>query len=154
MRLQPPQPAFQRAEQLLIKGGAARIPREARLKVPERLIQTRRLDHLRPRTHPNLVNNTTLLKLGRRKKNTRLLLPWFLSGSPDWLYSLLLLTRERGTVPEVLTYCVSPLSGKVIKPLFPSPPKLLSLYFCLALVHRQPILATLPSFFEIQSRST
>ena len=63
---------FQRAEQLLIKGGAALKPPEARLKGQMRLIKIRRLDHLRPWTHPSLVSSPTLLKLCRRKKNSRL----------------------------------------------------------------------------------
>ena len=62
---------FQRAEQLLIKGGAALKPPEARLKGQMRLIKIRRLDHLRPWTHPSLVSSPTLLKLCRRKKNSR-----------------------------------------------------------------------------------
>ena len=56
---------FQRAEQLLIKGGAALKPPEARLKGPVRVIKIRRLDHLRPWTHPSLVSSPTLLKLPR-----------------------------------------------------------------------------------------
>ena len=60
---------FQRAEQLLIKGGAALKPPEARLKGPVRVIKIRRLDHLRPWTHPSLVSSPTLLKL---QKNSRL----------------------------------------------------------------------------------
>ena len=60
---------FQRAEQLLIKGGAALKPPEARLKGPVRVIKIRRLDHLRPWTHPSLVSSPTLLKL---QENSRL----------------------------------------------------------------------------------
>ena len=47
-----------------------------------RLIKIRKLDHLRPWTHGNLVSSHTLLKLFRRK-NTRLLLPWSLSNTPS-----------------------------------------------------------------------
>ena len=43
-------------------------------------------------THTNLVSNSILLKLCRRK-NTRLLLPWILWHSPAWLYNLSLLTK-------------------------------------------------------------
>ena len=43
-----------------------------RLKGPERLIKIKRLDYLRPSTHPNLVSKPILLKLCRRKKNSRL----------------------------------------------------------------------------------
>ena len=63
-------PEFQRAEQLLIKRGAATKPSEARLKRPERLINIRRKDHLRPCTNPNLVKNPALLKICRRKNMT------------------------------------------------------------------------------------
>ena len=58
-----------RFEQLLIKGGAARKPPEARLKGPEKLIKIRKPDHLRPCTQPNPVSNPTLLKLCRRMQD-------------------------------------------------------------------------------------
>ena len=58
---------FQRAEQLLIKGGAALKPPEARLKGPVGLIKIRRLDNLRPWTHPSLVSSPTLLKLQKKE---------------------------------------------------------------------------------------
>ena len=74
----------------------------------------------------------------RRKKNARLLLPWSLSHTLTWPYNLSLLTRKRGTVLEAPVYCVFPFSGKVIKPLFPSPAWLYLHYFCLALVYREP----------------
>ena len=47
-----------------------------------RLIKIRKLDHLRPQTHGNLVSSHTLLQLFRRK-NTRLLLPWSLWNIPS-----------------------------------------------------------------------
>ena len=50
-------------------------PPEARLKGPEKLIKIRRPNNLKPCTHPYLVSNSTPLKLCRRKKNARLLLP-------------------------------------------------------------------------------
>ena len=49
----------------------------------------------------------------------------------------LLLTREGGSVLKPLAYCVPPLPGKVTQPLYFSSITL-SLYFCLALVHREP----------------
>ena len=111
-----------RFEQMLIKGGAAMKPPEARLKGPERLIKIRRPNHARPCMHPNLVSNPTLLKLCRRKKSARLLLPWSLSHTPAWLYKLSLSTKEGAKVFHVLAYCVPPLPGKEIKPLFPHTP--------------------------------
>ena len=58
---------YQRVEQLLIKGGAALKPPEARLKGPVGLIKIRRLDNLRPWTHPSLVSSPTLLKLQKKE---------------------------------------------------------------------------------------
>ena len=51
-----------RFEQLLIKGGTAKKPREVGLKGPRS--SSRLGDHLRPCTHPNLVNDPTLGLLG------------------------------------------------------------------------------------------
>ena len=118
--LQPPWP-FPKG-QLLIKGGTAKKPTEARLKRPEKLIKIRGLDHLRPCTHPNLVSTPNLLKLCRRKKNARLftaliLIPYL----PAWLYNLSLFSREGNIIPEALAYSVPSLPGKEIKPLLPSP---------------------------------
>ena len=104
-----------------IKGKVATKPPEVRLKGPESPIKIGRLEHLRPCPHPNLVNNSTLLKLCRRK-NTRLLLPWSLSHASVWLYNFFLLIREGSTIFKELACCVPPLFGKVIKPLFISPP--------------------------------
>ena len=104
-----------------IKGKEATKPPEARLKGPERPIKIGSLEHLRPCPHPNLVNSSTLLKLCRRK-DTRLLLPWSLSHASVWLYNLFLLIREGSTVFKELAYFAPPLLGKVIKPLFLSPP--------------------------------
>ena len=96
-------------------------------------------DHLRHCTHSNLVSNPTLQKLCRRKKNTKLLLPWSLCHVPAWLHNHCLLAREEGTVLEALIYYVPPLPGKGIKALFsfPSSPSL-CLHISLALVHREP----------------
>ena len=53
----------QRAEQLLIEGGAARKPPEARLKGIQELGDLT----IQAAAHPNLVSNLTLLKLCRRR---------------------------------------------------------------------------------------
>ena len=91
---------------------------------------------LRSCTHTNLVSNSILLKLCRRK-NTRLLLPWILWHSPAWLSNLSLLTREGGTVLEVLSLLCFPFAWQSTKATL-SFSVALSPYFCLALVHREP----------------
>ena len=94
---------------------------EERLKGPEKLIKIRRPHHLRPCTHPNLVSNFTLLKFCRRKKYYYCLDSYHIL-LPDYITSPLLSKEWMGIVLEVLAYCVPLLPGKVIKPLFPSPP--------------------------------
>jgi len=109
-------------------------PPEARSK-ERRLVKIWRPDLLRPFTHPNLVSNPTLLKFCQE---------WILDCyclDPHHLllpdYMTLLLTREGGSVLKPQAYCVPPLPGKVTQPLYFSSITL-SLYFCLALVHREP----------------
>ena len=58
----------------------------------------------------------------RRKKNTRLLLPWSLWHTPAWLYNVSLLTSEWGHSFWGTSLLCSPFAGKIIKPLFLSPP--------------------------------
>ena len=88
-----------------------------------------------PVTDPNFVSNLTLFETSQ--KNGRLLTALIPITHPTWLYNLSLFTREGSAVLEVLAYCVPPLPGKVVKPLFLSPPHN-SPYFCLVLVHREP----------------
>ena len=120
--LQPPRP-FPKG-QLLIKGGTAKKPPEARLKRPEKLIKIRGLDHLRPCTHANLASTPTLVKLCSRKKNARVLtaltlgtyLPDYITagcsprrGHSSWRTSLLcfLLAWQRNKATPSLSIAVS-----------------------------------------------
>ena len=77
----------------------------------------------RPCTHPNLVSNSTLLKLQKKEHKT---------DTPAWLCNFSLLTGEGGTVLEAQSYHISPLPGKVIEPLFLS---LSSLCLCISIWH-------------------
>ena len=88
---------------------------------------------LRSCTHTNLVSNSILLKLCRR-----LLLPWILWYSPAWLYNLSLLNKGGGTFLEVLSLLCFPFAWQSNKATLSFSSVTLSLYFCLASVHREP----------------
>ena len=85
--------------------------------IPElRLRNSSRLGDLKPCTYPNPVSNPTLWNSER--KNARLLLLWFLSHLAAW-HETSPCFPGRGHSSG--TYCVLPLPGREIKPLFISP---------------------------------
>lgn len=99
------------------QGGLSQIERNEKIK------------RTRPCTQPSLVSSPTLWKLCRGMQDCHCLDPCHLR----WGYSPSLLTGERGSSCVSSLMCL-PFAWQT-KPPFP-PPKL-SLYFCLALEHRE-----------------
>ena len=143
-------PEFQRADSTVANQERSRLlkPPEARLKGPEKLIKIRRLISWDPAhtpilsatleaTRPSVV---AILKLCRRKKNARLLLPWSLciprTTSPD--SSPLPMPQGGGHSSWGASLLCSPLCLAKNKATLSFSSKTLSPYLISAPVYRQP----------------